>query len=241
MYLEINAWREILARAFEGFTEQDNVSPAWLINPATRRRLKLDKYYPEAGIAIRFIGLMAKGQGRQSDWEVKETEQRDETRAELCRTNGVQLVLIDPADDPRKQLDHLLQALTRTSRVLAQSQASMQHKQKWMPALHDARGRAAKVHTSLGKNPDQVMASLAESWRDRETGMAQELQAVSATPQRRKARVSYVVGQRVHHERFGAGTVTKLNEAGELSISFDASQERTFVSDLVQDKLTVLS
>lgn len=241
MYVEINAWREILARAFAGFTEQDNVSPQWLINPTTRRRLKLDKYYPEAGIAIRFVGLTAKGQGRQSDWEVMETEQRDETRSELCRANGVQLILIDPADDPRKQLDHLLQALTRTSRVLAQSQASMQHKQKWMPALHEARSRAAKVHSNLSKNPDQVMATLAESWRDREIGMAQALQTVSTKPQQHKAPVSYVVGQRVQHERFGVGTVTKLNEAGELSISFDASQERTFRSDLVQDKLTTLS
>ena len=100
MYVEMNAWREILARIFEGFTEQDNVSPAWLINPATKRRLKLDKYFPEATIAIRFIGLTAKGQGRQSDWEVQETEQRDQTRVELCRINGVQLVLIDPAMIP---------------------------------------------------------------------------------------------------------------------------------------------
>ncbi len=122
MYTEMNAWREILARTFDGFFEQDNVSPEWLINPATKRRLKLDKFYPEAGLAIRFIGLVAKGQRRQSDGEVAETENRDETRVELCRQHGVQLVLIDPVDDVRKQLDHLLQALTRASRTLAQSE-----------------------------------------------------------------------------------------------------------------------
>lgn len=240
MYAEMNAWREILARTFEGFTEQDNVSPEWLINPATRRRLKLDKYYPEAAIAIRFIGLTAKGQRRQSDWEVMETEQRDETRAELCRQNGVQLVLIDPADDPRKQLDHLLQALTRTSRLLAQSQTAMQHKQKWMPALHDARARASKVYSTLSKNPDQMMANLAESWRDRETGVVEELQGALAPSQHRKQTISYVVGQRVHHERFGVGTVTKISEAGEVSIIFDTNQERTFLAELVQDKVTLL-
>ena len=43
-YLAISAWREILARIFTGFDEQDNVSPAWLVNPATNRRLKLDRY-----------------------------------------------------------------------------------------------------------------------------------------------------------------------------------------------------
>lgn len=241
MYVEINAWREILARIFTGFAEQDNVSPEWLINPATRRRLKLDKYYPEAGIAIRFIGLTAKGQGRQSDWEVLETEQRDETRVELCRQNGVQLVLIDPVDNPRKQLDHLLQALTRTSRGLAQSQVSMPHKQKWMPTLHEARNRALKLHSSLSKNADQMMATLAESWRDRETGLTEELQTVVKQPMRSsKQALAYVIGQRVQHERFGTGTITQMDEDGKLSISFDGSQERTFAADLVYDKLTVI-
>ena len=64
--LAMNAWREILARIFDGFKAQDNVSPEWLINPATRRRLKLDRLYPDAGVAIRFAGLTAKGQ-RPSD------------------------------------------------------------------------------------------------------------------------------------------------------------------------------
>lgn len=242
MYMEINAWREILARIFEGFAEQDNVSPPWLINPATRRRLKLDKYYPEAGIAIRFIGLTAKGQGRQSDWEAVETENRDETRSELCRQNGVQLVLINPADEARKQLDQLLQALTRTSRLMAQSQNSMQHKQKWMPALHDARGRATKLHSNLSKNPDQVMATWAERWRDREAGIVNQLQTPLPEPPRRsKKRVHYVVGQRVEHERFGAGTITQMGEDGNISISFDGSQERTFAVELVQDKLKVMA
>ena len=241
MYTEMNAWREILARTFEGFVEQDNVSPEWLINPTTKRRLKLDKFYPDAGIAIRFVGLTAKGQGRQSDFEVQETEQRDETRADLCRQHGVQLVLIDPADEPRKQLDHLLQALTRASRVLAQGSGSLMHKQKWMPALHEARSRAHKLHSNLSKNIEQVMATLAESWRDRETGLAMDLQSAPAPlPLPSKQRVTYRVGQRVHHERFGAGTITQVTEDGQLAISFDGSQERTFATLLVQDKLTPL-
>jgi hypothetical protein len=241
MYTEMNAWREMLARIFEGFLEQDNVSPEWLINPSTRRRLKLDKYYPDAGIAIRFVGLVAKGQRRQSDWEVMETENRDETRVELCRQHGVQLVLIDPVDDPRKQLDQLLQALTRASRVLAQGQATLQHKQKWMPALHEARSRATRLYNSLGKNIEQLMATLSESWRDREAGLALELQTgPMPLPSRNISAMTYTVGQRVQHERFGAGTITQFSEEGKLSISFDGSQERTFAAELVQDKLTPL-
>ncbi len=72
IYLNMNAWQEIQARIFEGFIVQSNVSPAWLINPATRRKLKLDRLYPEAAIAVRNVGLTAKGQGRQSDWELLE-------------------------------------------------------------------------------------------------------------------------------------------------------------------------
>ncbi len=94
--LAMNAWREVLSRIFEEFTAQDNISPDWLINPATRRRSKLDRYYPDAGVAIRFTGLTAKGQGRQSDRDALETEQRDQTRVELCRMNGVQLAIINP-------------------------------------------------------------------------------------------------------------------------------------------------
>ena len=63
IYLNMNAWQEIQARVFEGFTVQSNVSPNWLINPATRRKLKLDQYYPEAAIALRNVGLTAKGRG----------------------------------------------------------------------------------------------------------------------------------------------------------------------------------
>jgi len=239
MYVEMNAWREILARIFEGFTEQDNVSPAWLINPATKRRLKLDKYYPEVGVAIRFIGLTAKGQGRQSDWEVLETEQREQTRVELCRQYDVQLVLVDPADDPLKQLDNLSQLLVRASRVLAQGDRSVKEKQQWMPALSTARDRAAKVRTLLNKSTEQMMGNLAESWRDREAGRVAQLasEPTQAKPTKKRRNLfNFVSGQRVCHDHFGEGVITKV-ENDSISILFDASQERTFVTELVQEKL----
>lgn len=242
MYVEMNAWREILARIFEGFVEQDNISPAWLINPATKRRLKLDKFYPEAGIACRFIGLTAKGQGRQSDWEALETEQREQTRVELCRQNDVQLVLIDPADDPLKQLDNLIQLLVRASRVLAQGNRSVKEKQQWMPALSDARDRAAKVRSLLNKNTEQMLGNLAERWRDREAGRVAALASEStvAKPKPRLGKLPKLAnGQRVCHDHFGEGIITKI-ENGSISILFDASQERTFATELVQEKLAVV-
>lgn len=246
MYVEINGWREILARIFAGFREQDNVSPEWLVNPATRRRLKLDKYYPDAGVAVRFVGLQAKGQARQSDWDAMETEQRDQTRAELCRANGVQLVLVDAQEDAPKQLDGLIRTLSRASRTLAQSDWPPQHKQQWMPALSAAREIAIELRSRVAYNPTQVMASLAEAWRDRETGFADGATAAASAPQRPATRSDrpYAIGVRVQHERFGEGVITAMEHEErdvKLVVLFDAADERSFLASLVHDKLTLIA
>ncbi len=248
-YFSMNAWREILARVLDGFPAEDNVSPAWLINPATRRRLKLDRYYPDAGVAIRFVGLKAKGQGRQSDWEALETEQRDQTRAELCRLNGVQLALVDPNDEPIKQLDALTRVLVRASRLLAESQRSKQEKAKWMPALADARARASALRALVKKQPDQMMANLAESWRDRENGFtsAPPLDDIAKSNGRTKKRTDplvFAAGMRVRHSHFGDGVVTKMNGRGDdatVSILFDGAEQKTFLASLLHGKIELLT
>jgi hypothetical protein len=245
MYLAISAWREILARTFAGYREQDNVSPDWLVNPATNRKLKLDKFYPDAGIAVRFVGLTAKGQGRQSDWEVLETEQRDQTRAELCRQHGVQLATIDPNEDVVKQMDAFLSIMARASRLLAQSDRPDADKLQWMPALAAARDRAEKLRSALNRNPEQMLANLADGWREREAGVAFELSTpVSAgqKPPRSGALANLVLspGQRVRHLKFGDGVVTRIDGSGEgatVAILFDAAEERTFMAGLLYDKL----
>ncbi|MFN8445688.1 MAG: hypothetical protein U0175_33160 [Caldilineaceae bacterium] len=244
-FLAMNAWREIFARIFDDLHYQDNVTPDWLVNPATKRRLKLDKYYPDVAVAFRFVGLTAKGQGRQSDWEVLETEQRDQTREELCRQNGVELVLIDPDDDAVKQVDTLLRILSRASRLMALSQRPASEKEKLMPKLSDARNRATEVRARLAKNPEQMIANLAEAWRDREAGFSVNLTApvVQATPTKPKKLPKLAVEQRVRHEKFGDGVITGLTGEGDdrrVSILFDASQERTFLLSIVADKLSVL-
>jgi hypothetical protein len=244
-YLAISAWREILARIFSGFAEQDNVSPGWLVNPATRRKLKLDKYYPEAGIAVRFIGLTAKGQGRQSDWEVMETEQRDQTRAELCSQNGVQLATVDPNEDLVKQLDGLLSILARASRTLAQSDRPAADKTRWMPALAGARDRAEKLRSAIVRDPEQMVANLADGWREREAGVALELNTSAASsprPSRGSASIGIVLspGLRVRHLKFGDGVITRIDGGGDsatVAILFDAAEERTFMAGLLYDKL----
>ncbi len=244
IFLALNAWREILARVFEGFAAQTNVSPEWLVNPATRRRLKLDYYYPDAGFAVRLAGLTAKGQPRQSDWEALEDEQRDQTRAEMCRQNGVQLFLIDPMEDPVKQLDALTRLLSRASRTLAQSDRPDREKARWMPKLAEARERVSGLRSRVDKAPEQMMANLAESWRDREAGPPP---APEPLPMPAVASVSakgLAVGRRVAHERFGPGVITAREGDGaeaKISILFDGEQERTFLLALVQDKLRILA
>ena len=243
IYIAMSAWREILARTFEGFSEQDNVSPDWLVNPATNRRLKLDKFYPEAGIAIRFIGLTAKGQGRQSDVELMDTEERDRIRAELCRLNGVQLVTVDPAEEIVKQMDGLISALSRASRHLAQSTRPAKEKSQRMPVLAAARDRAEELRRRLARDTEQMAANLAESWRDRETGVALELSAPAPVPAAAPVNLVLSTGQRVRHARFGDGVITRIDGSGGnamVSILFDAAQERTFQADLLGDKVEVL-
>lgn len=243
MFLALNGWREILARVFEGFTAQTNVSPEWLVNPATRRRLKLDYYYPEAGIAARLVGLTAKGQPRQSDWEALEDEQRDQTRAELCRQNGVQLFLIDPLEDPVKQIDTLTRLLSRASRTLAQSNRPDRDKARWMPLLAEARERTATLRSRIDKAPEQMMANLAESWRDREAGPPPAPKPPPVPAVKAVAVGKLKAGRRVAHERFGPGVITARSDNGaeaKITILFDGEQERTFLLALVQDKLRIL-
>ncbi len=246
VYLRTLAWREILARVFEGQRVQTNVSPKWLVNPATRRRLKLDYLYPELGVAVRFAGLTAKGQRRQSDWEALEAEQRDQTRAELCRLNGVQLAIIQPLKDPVEELDGLLRVLSRASRLAARDKGSAARKRARMDGLGKAHRVATDLRGRIRRRPEQMMATLAERWRDREEGLASELQRSSAQESSRKRKAglkklkALQPGQRVQHSAFGPGVVTGVQGEGEemrVSILFDASQERTFLASLVADKL----
>ncbi len=247
-YLNINAWREILARVFANCQVQYNVSPDWLINPATRRKLKVDYYYPEINVAARITGLTAKGQGRRSDWEAMEDTQRDRIREELCRANGVQLLVVDPFDDPTKQADSLLRIISRASRMLAEGDDTKKRKQHGMEVLGKAHQQASDLRGRLNKQPEQMMSTLAEGWRDREAGLAVELQQASQveqaapSPKAMKALSALQSGQRVVHSHFGAGVVTSVEGEGadlQVSILFDADRERTFLLKLVADKLRV--
>jgi hypothetical protein len=106
------------------------------------------------------------------------------------------------------------------------------------------------LRTHLAKNPEQVIAAWAESWRDREAGMSLDTAPLPAPPQNKQNGAAanrripaYRAGQRVRHERFGEGVITKVtaeNNETTLAILFDAAQERSFLAALVQDKLSLV-
>lgn len=245
-YLNINAWREILARVFQECSVEYNVSPNWLVNPATKRKLKLDYLYPEINIAVRITGLTAKGQGRRSDLDLQEDAQRDQTRIELCRLNGVQLMVVDPFDDPVKQIDALLRVISRASRLLAEADESKKRKQQGMDALGKAHQQATDLRGRLSRQGEKMLSTLSEGWRDREAGLAVELQQSvqeekpAPSPKVLRALAKLQSGQRVVHSHFGNGVVTAIEgeaEEQKITILFDADRERTFLLNRVADKL----
>jgi len=230
-------WNEILARIFDGFDSQQHISPPWLINPATGRKLKLDLLYPEIGIAVRFVGLQGKGRRRKSDWEELEEASRNEVRRELCRQNGVQLILLQPFHPfPGEQLKTIEMILAGTSRRVAQ-RGQFRGKALLMERLAAARKRIAPIRRQVKQLDD--LAAYAELWRDREIRRVSEGHTPAPTPARVR-RLNYRVGQEVEHVKYGAGVITdveKDEDDSTITIRFVTAGERRFMASLLGDKL----
>lgn len=237
------AWREILARTMQEFAVETDVSPEWLVNPSTRRRLKLDLLYPEAGLAVRFVGLTAKGQPKQSDWELLEEAQRDQTREELCRQHGIELFLLDPDYlHPSEQFQRLRTILGRLERDPVQAGRPAKDRKATAARLAAARGRLDDIARRV-KSPENL-ALFAELWRDRETAaVVAATRPPASWPSNRPARpLSVVEGQRVQHARFGPGVVETITSASDpqITLLFDSGEQRTFLASLVADKLQAI-
>ena len=238
-YLYLMAWNEILARVFDGFEAQRNVSPEWLVNPGTKRRLKIDYLYPQIGVAVRFVGLQVKGAGRKSDWEEMEDASRDEVRKELCRLHEIDLLLLSPVDShPSEQFKQIGVTLSAASRRLAKA-GRFRGKADVMEGLSQARKRLDDIRRRVNKTED--LTPYAELWRDRET--AAIIQAQKPPPRANSARralTRFKVGQLVRHSHFGSGVVTALESKEDdtyVTVNFVTAGERTLAASLVGDKL----
>lgn len=232
-------WNEILARIFDGFELQQHASPSWLVNPATGRKLKLDLLYPEIGVAVRFVGLQGKRRHRKSDWEELEETSRDEVRRELCRLNGVSLVLLRPFDPfPGEQLKAIEMVLAGTSRRIAQ-QGRFRGKAALMERLSEARKRIAPIRRRLKQLDD--LAAYAESWRDREIRRISQVQTPVSSPTRPRRR-NYREGQEVEHAKYGPGVITRVEKDDDdfiVTIHFVTAGERRFMASLLGDKVKI--
>jgi hypothetical protein len=231
-----NAWREVLERIFAGFQAQDNATPEWLVNPKTGRRLKLDRYYPDAGIAFRFVGSTGKRKAPVSEQELAEEAHREAVREALCQEVGVHLITIDLYEsEPGKVLEEIRTALSRTARQLAQGDRPQRVKADLSLRLARARQACDRLAPRVRSHED--MATFAQLWEDR-----QYVQAAKPAASEPPTRVEnpFAVGMRVEHERFGAGRVVALREepsGGVVKVQFDDGNERTFLLHLVVDKM----
>jgi len=242
-YLYWMGWNEILARIFDNSQTQRNVSPDWLINPTTRRKLKLDVLYPDIGVAVRFSGMQAKG--RKSDWEELEDSSRDEIRKELCRVNGVELILLTSFDPfPREQLSEINMVLGSASRRIAKAKR-FRGKAELMAQLARGRNELATIRRNVNSLDD--LAPFAEAWRDRESRVIASTRtpapASNGSSRKKAAARKLKVGQWVKHERFGRGMVTEVEAKPDdiyLTINFVTEGQRQFMGSLVADKLSVV-
>ncbi|MDH7490363.1 MAG: hypothetical protein QHH80_12775 [Anaerolineae bacterium] len=231
-----NAWREILERIFEGFQGQENVTPEWLVNPETGRRLKLDRYYPDAGVAFRFVGSTGKRKAPVSEQELAEEAHRDAIRESLCQQAGVHLITIDLYEaEPRKVLEEIRTALSRSARLLAQSDRPQRVKADLTQRLAKARQVCDRLAPRVRSHDDLTL--YAQLWEDRQYMRRDE--PAASTPQG-KVDNPFAVGMQVEHERFGAGRVVDVREdasGGVIKVQFADGSERTFLLHLVVDKM----
>jgi mannose/fructose-specific phosphotransferase system component IIA len=233
-----NAWREILMRAFDGFTAQYDVTPNWLVNPETKRRLKLDLLYPDIGAAIRFHGLQGRGRRQRPSLEEEQQQKvRDAARADLCETHGISLVSIDVVGgEPKAALRELSMALSNTSRRLAKSDLPPPEKGALIEQVSQARSRLDDIARRVRRPQDLKL--YAELWQDRQYA---EIPAAEPSSTNGKP-LAYAPGMAVSHAAFGEGVVQAVQpDTGRddnlVTVRFADGAQKTFAASLVSEKL----
>lgn len=222
-----NGWREILARIFAGLETKLNVTPEWLINPATKRRLKLDLLYPEIGLAVRFEGAEVKQRRRVSLEEEEQQQVRDYARVDVCRAHGIDLILIDlTADNPQAVFQEIDLALSRAKRRLQEPGL--------VQKINSARTSAANLARQAANYGNFKL--YADLWQDRQYQPATS----GTTPAVSPPAVSFTPGMEVEHSAFGPGVIVAITPSGNdtlLTVDFITAGLKTLAASLVGDKL----
>jgi hypothetical protein len=225
----VNAWREVFTRIFTKTEEQLNVFPEWLVNPTTKRRLKLDLLYPEIGVAVRFEGLQgAQRRPRPSLEEEEQEQQRQAARPEVCRAHGIELIVVNPGDTPPTVFRAIDMALSRAGQR-AQPAAARQKITQCRAAAADLARRVKSPHD---------LNVYAELWQDRQY---QPTAKPTPTPAQPKKTPRFTPGMEVEHVIFGPGVVLAVTPSGNdtmLSVDFVIAGPKTLALSLVSGKLT---
>ncbi len=227
-WLIMNGWREFLARIFAEVETKLNVSPEWLINPATNRRLKLDLLYPELGVAVRFEGTEVKQRRQRLSLE-EEAQQRvrDQARVDVCRAHGIDLILVDLAgNNPKAVFQDIDLALSRAAQRIKSPDL--------LSKIQQARTTAATLSRQISSYSDFKL--YAELWEDR------QYQVTTSAPTSTPAQpiVSFTPGMEVEHTTFGPGVILTTMPSGNdmlLTVDFITAGQKTLATSLVGDKL----
>lgn len=229
VWIKANAWREIFSRIFENTETKTNVSPEWLINPATNRRLKLDMLYPEIGVAIRFEGLEGKQRRQRPSLEEEEQQRvREQARVAMCRAHGINLILVDTTSD------NLAEVFQEVDMML--SRAGQRARKEPGPAKKIGEARATAAGLARRITSTGQLKLYADLWEDRQY---QPLPAAGSAPQASQ-KVPFVEGMAVEHTRFGPGVVLAVTRGDDdtfLTVDFITAGEKTLAASLVADKL----
>lgn len=228
VWMITNAWREIFARIFEGIESQINISPEWLVNPVTNRRLKLDMLYPEIGVAVRFEGVPGKQRRRRPSLE-EEAQQRtrDQARVDMCLAHNVFLIVVDSVQsEPRNVFQQIDTMLSRAGQRVNCSEL--------LQKIKEARVTATTLARQVRRVSDLKL--YADLWEDRQYQMLEPAQSPAPAGQT----ISYTSGMAVEHTIFGSGVVlstTPSNDDILVTVDFVAVGRKTLAASLVGDKL----
>ena len=223
-----NSWREIFARIFEDVETQFNVSPKWLVNPATNRRLKLDMLYPDIGVAIRLEGLQGKQRRRRPSLE-EEAQQRAraDARVRISEEHNIALILVDVATGkPGTVFQQIDAALSRAGQRVENDEL--------LRKIKSARTTAATLSYKI--KDIRGLKLYADLWEDRRYRLTEPAQAVTPI----SPIISYVAGMEVEHTIFGPGVVvssTPSNGDTLVTVDFVTAGQKTLAASLVGDKL----
>ncbi len=239
--INLSAWREILARIFDGFDTQYNVSPDWLINPDTNRKLKLDMLYPNIGLAVRFEGLRSSQQKRRLSLEEElQEKQRIAARETVCREHGVSLAQLNlSTTEPREIFLTLEDAMSRATRMLAKDKSRpLAEKSRFLEQLSRARTIAGGLRRKVPT--ERELGTYSALWYDRQFLDTPSItETAPPIPQ-----IKLKEGMHIEHTHFGEGLVEAVFSSGEdtmVTIDFFSAGRRTFMLKLLADKISVIT